>query len=163
MLLKLASVPIQIISLFISFGRTNRSADFYSDSAHSYNKVFSTCWFIFSSLNRSPWPILPILPPWVKVLLLTRLMHQRKNMALATDSSYLFQLKIIFPSRSELLWEQMHSQPTNGLLLPLSSYEIIHILILNSWAIVELCALRVAVVVWEMYKSNKIRFTYRGR
>ncbi|KAM7226625.1 hypothetical protein CapIbe_022770 [Capra ibex] len=41
--------------------------------------------------------------PWVKVLLLTRLMHQRKNMALATDSSYLFQLKIIFPSRSELL------------------------------------------------------------
>lgn len=154
MLLKLASVPIQIIGLFISLGRTNRSADFYSDSAHSYNKAFSTCWFIFSSVNRSP---------WVKVLLLTRLMHQRKNMALATDSSYLFQLKIIFPSGSELLWEQMHSQPTNGLLLPLSSYEIVHILILNSWAIVELCALGVAVVVWEIYKSNKIRLTYRGR
>lgn len=93
--------------------RTNRSAEFYSDSVHSYYKTFSTFWFIFSSLNMSP---------WVTVLLLSRLLHQRKNMGLATDSSCLFQLKIIFPSRFELQWEQMDSRPINGLLLHLLSY-----------------------------------------
>ena len=61
--------------------------------------------------------------PWVKVLLLTRLTHKRKNMSLALDSGFLFQLRIIFPSRFELLLEQMDSQPINGLLLHLLSYK----------------------------------------
>lgn len=61
--------------------------------------------------------------PWIKALLLTRLTHKRKNMGLAPDSSFLFQLRIIFPSRFELLWEQMECQPINGLLLHLLSYK----------------------------------------
>ena len=56
-------------------------------------------------------------------MLLTTLTHKGKNMGLAPDSSSVFQLKIIFSSRFELLWEQMDSQPVNGLLLRLLSYK----------------------------------------
>lgn len=45
----------------------------------------------------------------------------------------------------------------------LLSYKIINILIFNSWAIVELCALvNVAAVAWEIYKSNKIMLNTVG-